>query len=530
MIKEYLKLLAQRESKVVLGKYYSNMWVLVMVFIATFLSIAFSNGSMIYLEDKMNDPFTNWVDIPTDAENKKFEKFKSALEDNELREHFFIKNVQSDLYFSRFMYNKDYTTTQYLRCRYFADMHCDIVNAILTPENVVNNCMIDSALLKNNTPGVVMTLDAIESLGFSLDSLPAYVDYMAEIGDAENMYGVKLSKATGDYENDAVSKYMPMPWPLLAVVKRLPANLDFIASSFLYSAISGDERLFSIEFHPEYFESMYFSVKKDYVDTFEKNVNSLDLADSIPELRPVIAPDGFHDNIKGWRDDVIYQVYIGDDEVSPAVNNTVGQMITDICDKISVRRVYHYAERVTYSSEGAYLSVNFASLDSIRAFEKYAKDNYGIRVDMTLVNSKENFNAVSVMANILSLAMIVFSIVCIVMFIINMLQSYFQKVKRNMGTFKAFGINSSELISIYVLIMLVIVVAAVLIALGVSWLSELLLPCMGYVKDGGYNYLSLWSEKTMWSILIIILSTIITVCVVMKRLLKQTPGDLIYDR
>ena len=81
MVKEYLKLLAQRESKVVLGKYYSNMWILAIVFIATFVSIAFSNGSMIYLEEKMNDPFTNWVDIPRDNEkNDNFKDFKSVLE------------------------------------------------------------------------------------------------------------------------------------------------------------------------------------------------------------------------------------------------------------------------------------------------------------------------------------------------------------------------------------------------------------------------------------------------------------------
>ena len=90
MIKEYLKLLAQRESKVVLGKYYSNMWVLVIVFIATFISIAFSNGSMMYLEEKMNDPFTNWVDIPNDAENSQFENFKNVLEESRTRKNFNI--------------------------------------------------------------------------------------------------------------------------------------------------------------------------------------------------------------------------------------------------------------------------------------------------------------------------------------------------------------------------------------------------------------------------------------------------------
>jgi ABC-type antimicrobial peptide transport system permease subunit len=169
-------------------------------------------------------------------------------------------------------------------------------------------------------------------------------------------------------------------------------------------------------------------------------------------------------------------------------------------------------------------------LDSIRAFEQYANQNYGVNVEMSQVSSKENFNAVSIMANILSWAMIVFSIVCIIMFIVNMLQSYFQKVKRNLGTFKAFGINSFELISVYVLIMLAIILAAIVISLSFTWLLQILLPLFGILKDGEFNYLVLWNLKTVCSIIIVIVATVTTVYIVMNRLLKQTPGDLIYDR
>ena len=520
MVKEYLKLLAQRESKVVLGKYYSNMWVLVIVFIATFVSIAFSNGSMTYLEEKMNDPFTNWVDIPNDAESSQFDSFKSVLEANDTRERFCIKNVQFDLYRSLSLFKNDLSTSYYLRCRYFGDMHSDIVRAILAEDNIVNRCVVETSKLSNNTPGIIMTQDAVERIGYSIDNLPAYVDYLAYNENAGELYGASLYN---EY-------FLPMPLPLLAVVKRLPSNLDFIASSRLYSAMTEPEFLFTLEEHPEYLENALFSVAKDYKDTFEENIAALSSSDTVPSLEVYAAPDGLLDNIRGWRDDIIYQVYVGDGFVSSEEYYRVCECIKEICDKNAVKRIYPYADYNANSPTGAYLSVNFASLDSIRSFEKFAKDNYGVRVDMSLVNSKENFNAVSVMANILSWAMIIFSIICIVMFIVNMLQSYFQKVKRNMGTFKAFGINSAELIRVYVFIMLVIVIVAILIALGVSWIAELTMPLFGVVREGGFNYLSLWNEKTMWSIAIIVFSTVMTVCLVMNKLLKQTPGDLIYDR
>ena len=134
------------------------------------------------------------------------------------------------------------------------------------------------------------------------------------------------------------------------------------------------------------------------------------------------------------------------------------------------------------------------------------------------------------MANILSWAMIVFSIVCIVMFIINMLQSYFQKVKRNLGTFKAFGMDSNELTNVYVLILLTIVLSAIFMAISLTWVIELILPCLDIMKDGTYNYLALWNSKTVYSIIIVLVATVLTVHIVMSRMLKQTPGDLIYDR
>jgi predicted lysophospholipase L1 biosynthesis ABC-type transport system permease subunit len=148
---------------------------------------------------------------------------------------------------------------------------------------------------------------------------------------------------------------------------------------------------------------------------------------------------------------------------------------------------------------------------------------------MEQVHSKENFNAVTVMASILSAAMVIFSIVCIIMFMVNMLQSYFQKVKRNIGTFKAFGMNGNELIQVYIIILVAIVCSGVILALLITWSIQGLLPVIGIEKEG-FNYLSLWNSTTYIATVVILASTVFTVVFVMTRLLNQTPGDLIYDR
>ena len=100
MAKEYLNLLAKREYKVVLGPRFVNLWLLVIVLVATFISISFSNGSMRYLSDKMNDPFTNWLNIENISEEDNFNGLKSALKDTVLWEKYKIADVQGDSYLS----------------------------------------------------------------------------------------------------------------------------------------------------------------------------------------------------------------------------------------------------------------------------------------------------------------------------------------------------------------------------------------------------------------------------------------------
>ena len=96
---EYTKLLASREGKVVLGKNFSNLWLLTAVLFATFLSIAFSNGSMKYLSYKMDDPFTNWVDIQKGYGNGNFDDLRVAVEDNAIQNQYQFNEVQNDNYF-----------------------------------------------------------------------------------------------------------------------------------------------------------------------------------------------------------------------------------------------------------------------------------------------------------------------------------------------------------------------------------------------------------------------------------------------
>ena len=522
---DYLKLFLRREGKVVLGKNFSNIWLLTAVLTATFLAIAFSNGSLLFLSDKMKDPFINWVDIKNDNQNKAFIELEKELGASSNAELYHYRDFEYGYEFSYFFFGAADTDHEYLKCRFFGQLNNDLVSAILSPENVVNHAAVASIEdIPDNTIGVIITEKALVSLGYS--SAPAYIDLYSYSTGADS-----LGISTFDDRGRA-------PLPVLGVVKRLPGNVDIISSSRFYQQNWNDVHTFNLN-KELYARSLCYFVPGD-VDllTFEQDLE--EILQSYTDVSFRIDDEGFYPDdqfsyknhvVKGGTDEYANYIRIVTDSLKIDYS-AIKAANDDILGKYAakdVHRLYPYIYDEGYSSTGAYLSVHFEDLNAINAFQSFVND-FGVEIEMSQINAKENFNSVRLMAGVLSWAMIAFAIICILLFIVNLLQSYFQKVKRNIGTFKAFGISNKELIRVYLIIMAFLVVVSTVISFIFVLCIQELLPLFGIMKEGTYNYLSLFSAKTILSILIIIVSSLYTVYRLMSNMLKSTPGDLIYER
>ena len=415
---------------------------------------------------------------------------------------------------------------------YYEDMGSDLIAAVLNEDNVVDGISISADSISDNSLGVIMTADALEHLGYNRKHVPAYVDCHQK---AEGVDTLGFDILDGDYVRS--------PLPLLAVVKRLPMNKEMVSSKYLYKQLNDDaiDKPFNMN-NEKYVRKLRFFVPKDVSDFDLQHLQSC-LPDSLKNTAYVdVTEERVQQRLRSWKEGRVMSVDVGYPGTPVMVYSTIEKKILKRYAERGVARVYDYNESMKETMESLsggensrtttsddVISAHFVRLDSIRPFERYVKQVSELQIEMTQVNSKENFNAVSVMAGILSVAMVVFSIVCIIMFLVNMLQSYFQKVKRNIGTFKAFGMNASELIQVYVFILVVIVCSAVVLALFITWGIQILLPLLGIEKDG-FNYLSLWHTTTFVATIVIFIATVCTVVMVMARLLNQTPGDLIYDR
>lgn len=512
---DYFILFVKREGKVVLGKHYSNLWLLFGVLLATFFAISFSNASMDYLDFKMNDPFINWVDIKNEHGEDDFLGLESALASDEIKERYHYNDYQADYYYNYNFWGAD-GSIHYFRCRFFEKLKDNsLIDAILSEDNLVNGWGIEKSRIGDKSFGLIMTEDALKKLGY--EDAPAFIDYCR--------YGTGADTLGFDVNPEGFAK---VPLPLLGVVKRLPGNIDVISTKYLYeqdnnantqplhlNKVSYASSLYY--FLPEGSDAKAFVAELDSLagSTFsEKYILSVQELPLMNSYKP-----GVFVSFRGVYGDLAHKDVM-----------RIHEGIYDEYAPQGVCRVFDYNVSEYELMEEAFLSVYFNDLDVIRDFETYVKNEFKVSLEMSQINAKENFNAVSLLANILSWSMIIFAIVCIILFIVNLLQSYFQKVKRNLGTFKAFGISNSELISVYVLIMVATVLAAIAMSLSCAYIVEIILKLAGVLKDGNFSYLTLWSAKTIGSVIIIITASVSTVYLVMRNLLKTTPGDLIYDR
>ena len=515
---DYFRLFVKREGKVVLGKNFSNLWLLTAVMTATFLAIAFSNASLEYLSYKMDDPFINWVDIKNEYGEGDFYGLEYALDSEENKEKFHYHSYQADYSYTFMFFGKDVNNVQYLKCRFFQDINSSLVAAILNEDNIVRDWTVeDISSVTETTVGVIITEEMMKKMGY--DKAPAFIDYMGYSPGAEE-YGFELVD----------EKFAHVPVPVLAVVKRLPGNVDLISSAYFYQQTCND---YTYPFNlckEDYARNLcYFIPEEVSMERFEKTV--ADIASGFTSAEVIVDKNSFYTpEIIPFRkgDFVILDCY--DDYLGYDVWKSVNERILEAYSDDGICRVFPYDFREYPLQQKAFISVHFKDLDMIRDFESYVRDSFKVKIEMAQINAKENFNAVSTMGNILSWVIIIFAIVCIILFIVNLLQSYFQKVKRNLGTFKAFGISNTDLISVYVLIMAVIILVAISVSLSVTWLSQGILQVFGIMKDDVFAYLMLWSGKTVCAVTVIILASVYTVYAVMHKLLKATPGDLIYDR
>ena len=176
-------------------------------------------------------------------------------------------------------------------------------------------------------------------------------------------------------------------------------------------------------------------------------------------------------------------------------------------------------------SDPYYLSFNFNKLDNVRDFKDHMKDRYKVAISMDQVEQKENFALVSRLTNFISLILFGFSILSIVFYVNSLLRTHLEKIKMNLGTLKAFGLNNAFLVSSYLKIILAFIGISIVIAYIICGLWDLIES-----RLFENSYFDVFNYKILIAIVIIIFTALMTSQRTTSKTLLKTPGDLIYNR
>ena len=456
-----------------------SLVVLIAIIFISLIAIGLGKSATQSLERKMNDPFIKFVKVTKNfggpaVSKQDFDKesLKQRFSYDEVS-NVFINNID-------FMGVDDKKKDATAR---LIEQDSEFFNFLVSPESDV---FLTDTNFEDNEFGCVVTKRYLEKLGYNtLD-----VDYINYVNSKSKNREVSL------------------PIPISGVVKQLPDFADVLISKKFYNYVIGDECLDIEDDNHKTYLQFYLPDTKD-----------------IPEALLEIGYTRVSKDILLFNKGTIINKY--------GIQNYQEERKKVIDDFPTAIQFYDYHQIAcgTKSQDPEYFSFSFNSLDSIIPFEKYL-EKYKLKIDMSTIEAKKNFNFFNKLSILLSVSLILFSVFSIYIFTTNLVNNHIDKTKRNLGTLKAFGLGNDSVIFIYTLISSLLVISAFTIAYLLSFLIgnsvlEVLIDLSNIVVDD-IKYTNI---NIIYLIVAFVVVPIFSISLrIWTKLKDATPGDLIYER
>ncbi len=534
--REFFRLFFNRELSPLVGTKMSNLFILVVMLFTTFTVIGFAEGSLHYLKRKMKDPFINWVHVlPGYMDGSRLNSIIRSLNSEKIKETY---QVSSTIGYFRFQPNfYDYNAIR----EYYATGQLDTTQIHPLPSRTMESDdpilgqVFDEGNLIKGVPfanpmdiGFIVTKSALDRLNYPLDTRYLWMDIPAIDREQGNM---QVRRA--------------IPVPVRGIVTSLPGLADLSSTEYFFLQ-RYDQQTGRNPFNPMNENTLilalfgsreqanvlvddlnkFFQNKEDLYGYRLHNIRSPEKRDHGLESEHFLIPIHFS------PDNIPMRIL---DEIFRDIYNS-----TDLHDhQASLYRMHDYGQKVGRPRPPTFgydrISVHFANLDNLRKFNIMLFDQHNLQIDMAVIESRENYYFVSRLTRVISIVLILFSIVSVLLFVGHLLKKHLEGIKRNLGTFKAFGLSNCLVINTYVWIVLSILGSSTLLALALSALfgylggMRILLILFRTPIEPG-RYFDLNSPYLLAALLVLTAFSVIVLRWITIRILDKTPGDLIYER
>ena len=521
---DFKSLFFKKEGRVIIGNKWINFYVVLIILFSTFFALGIADGSEKYLEKRMDNPFNNWVNFKT-ANIKNFELDSLINDIIDLKSKFHISDIDSLDYKSRYFFPNDCdeldaSEAQRMVALSLKQSSSLFKDFLIRDQSFKESCK-DYDFLVNNfdlSHGLIVKRKFLERLNYNLDSFPNYLKYYIPDGYGEPFYA---------------------SIPILAVVNDLPLNVSYACNNKTIDYLK-NKGFFKCN-RNNY--SDLESEVKNYQIFVDSTVSVSNLANYLnQDIIPLNSNDFFESKFVNGNYYEIKNV-VNDTDLVDDILNYSNKNIHLVRDHSKIRNWLEGRKK----SEFDYVSIQLTDLDSIKPLKKYLdsypfthdfvnKKNRLINIEIDKVESLSNLNFISELTKVLSTFLLFFSLFAIILFLVNIINSHFEKIKQNIGTLKAFGLSNKKLIgnyiSIYMLIIFLAAIVAFLIAslLGQLGLGVLIFDMLDVTIEKGEKCFDLINLNGLLELLLILTLSMVVVYFRLRKILLSTPGDLIFER
>jgi len=546
--KEFFRLLFEKESEVLAGKmkvgktdFSVNIWVFSALIFITFLLLGFANGQLNDLKNKLsNDPFVQTIDVVHRGgvmQDKAREFLNDFANDPVSMKYYGISDItEYDRGYLTFIDFKDPSRKNYFKGR------------SMWYDNPLLDKIVDKDI--NNACGrkfegaddisLIVTRDLLKDLHYDEDSPIIFID-------------VYLPEEDTSYS---------APIAIKAVVDQLPGREEnyFLYTPNFYNFYSQTDGNFPMQ------KNQHVKISVDYIKD--------DKSSFINELKNVLTNELKNEKYKNdfqiisatiqidsnnYSNNMVYDFIIyckgGSDDFkkqsefynSIITSPTVSQMIEkyDLKNNKTIYQSYFFELDHSSTSdneekignpgdpEKSHVSFLFEKTDKIREFAKMFNDETrkldeeyreGLAMDISKVESMYIFNKVSTLTNTMIIFLIIFSIATIFFFVYNLFNMHLHKIRRNIGTLMAFGVNVNYVYR-YILFSFVFYcfIIPFLLSIVVGYLLINPFVSFSFFSASGWIAWSIWVTT-----LAIFIGGFIVYLVADTRYFKKTPSGLIF--
>ncbi len=508
-------------------------------------AIGFSSGSIDYLQKEMRSPFVYQItaDPPRSRTKTPLEYLREGTNnynDLDSMQKYQYSSIYKYMTFSEIIVGVNHRVAG----RTVVHSDSTLMDVILDAERKLVGHGFDFGghtpylgLDQTNNYGVIIT----ESL---LNRLPC------------DQHGQKTLDSPPFIQIDTGDDYAIINIPILAVVTELPDNVDILVEDYYFDNVNQEARRFFQTDPSLTSKNLHFMID---LDPSRSSGQIVQIRDSLIEAKREWNEDNpFRVNIdkiyavetfkKAFRPTVLV-TYRLESSVDRSTRHAIFENIKhhsghiqrlsafDI-DSHSIIKFYN-PDRVSFEHDEAerdkereHLAINFDELDYVRDFRDSFQENTGLMLEMSRIHQMEHYQMVVRLLTVIALVLVVFAVLAIILYVHSVVDTYLSGIRTNIGTYLAFGVSIQK---VYIALVFLFIISAELLGL-------ILVSLIGYFGTFG-GILSLFYDfeahpffglgrivDWVYLAIIFLVPPIAIFYLSIRKIFKQSPGDLVYNR